>query len=47
MPLMLMNFTRYPLSDKNFRRAMASAINYKEIDESRDFPATLPNSSPA
>jgi peptide/nickel transport system substrate-binding protein len=33
MPLMLMNFTRYPLSDKNFRRAMASAINYKEIKD--------------
>ena len=47
MPLMLMNFTRYPLSDKNFRRAMASAINYKEIKGSSRFPATLPNSSPA
>jgi peptide/nickel transport system substrate-binding protein len=33
MPLLIMNHTRYPLSDKKFRRAMASAINYKEIKD--------------
>jgi peptide/nickel transport system substrate-binding protein len=31
--LMLVNNTRYPLSEKNFRRAMACAINYKEIKD--------------
>jgi peptide/nickel transport system substrate-binding protein len=33
MPLLIMNHTRYPLSEKKFRRAMASAINYKEIKD--------------
>ena len=33
IPLMLINLTRYPLSDKNFRRAMACAINYTEIKD--------------
>jgi len=30
---MLINLTRYPLSDRNFRRAMACAINYTEIKD--------------
>jgi peptide/nickel transport system substrate-binding protein len=33
IPMLLVNFTHYPLSDKNFRRAMACAINYKEIKD--------------
>jgi peptide/nickel transport system substrate-binding protein len=33
MPLMIINFARYPLSERNFRRAMACAINYKEIKD--------------
>jgi len=28
-----LNVTRYPLSDKNVRRAMAAAINYRDIQE--------------
>ncbi|MBN2035548.1 MAG: ABC transporter substrate-binding protein [Chitinispirillaceae bacterium] len=31
IPLLLVNCTRYPLTDKRFRRAMACAINYEEI----------------
>ena len=33
IPMLTINTTRYPLSDKNFRRAMAFAINYKDIRE--------------
>ncbi len=31
IPMLMINHTRYPLSDKQFRRAMARAINYKNI----------------
>jgi len=31
IPMLLINCTHYPLSDKNFRRAMAYAINYKDL----------------
>jgi len=31
MSMLMINCTKAPLNDKNFRRAMASAINYKEI----------------
>ena len=31
IPMFLINLTHYPLSDKNFRRAMAFAVNYQEI----------------
>ncbi len=33
IPLMLINTTKPPLNDKNFRRAMAAAINYANIKE--------------
>lgn len=33
IPMLQINTTRYPLSDKNVRRAMAYAINYKDIRE--------------
>ena len=33
MPLLVVNTTRAPLNDKNFRRAMAAAINYGDIKE--------------
>jgi peptide/nickel transport system substrate-binding protein len=33
VPLLLINTTKAPLSDKNFRRAMAAAINYANIKE--------------
>lgn len=33
IPLMLINNTKAPLNDKNFRRAMAAAINYADIKE--------------
>ena len=33
IPMFTINVTRYPLSDKNFRRAMAFAINYNDIKE--------------
>jgi peptide/nickel transport system substrate-binding protein len=33
IPLLLTNCTRFPLNDKNFRRAMACAINYQEIKD--------------
>ena len=33
IPLLLINHTRDPLSNKKFRRAMACAINYKEIKD--------------
>jgi peptide/nickel transport system substrate-binding protein len=33
IPLLLLNCTRYPLTDKSFRRAMACAINYQEIKD--------------
>lgn len=31
IPMLTMNCTRYPLSDRNVRRAMAHAINYSDI----------------
>jgi peptide/nickel transport system substrate-binding protein len=31
IPMLLINHTRYPLTDKTFRRAMANAIDYKSI----------------
>lgn len=33
IPMFTINVTRYPLSDKNFRRAMAYAINYDDVRE--------------
>ena len=33
IPMLQINTTRYPLSDKNVRRAMAYAINYKDVRE--------------
>jgi peptide/nickel transport system substrate-binding protein len=33
IPMLQINTTRYPLSDKNMRRAMAYAINYKDLRE--------------
>jgi len=33
VPLLLINTTKAPLDDKNFRRAMAAAINYADIKE--------------
>jgi peptide/nickel transport system substrate-binding protein len=33
MPLLVINTTKAPLNDKNFRRAMAAAINYNDIKE--------------
>jgi len=33
MPLLLINTTKAPLNDKNFRRAMAAAISYTDIKE--------------
>jgi peptide/nickel transport system substrate-binding protein len=33
IPMLLINCTHYPLSDKNLRRAMAHAINYKELKD--------------
>ncbi|NLG16369.1 MAG: ABC transporter substrate-binding protein [Fibrobacter sp.] len=33
LPLLLINTTKAPLNDKNFRRAMAAAINYADIKE--------------
>jgi peptide/nickel transport system substrate-binding protein len=33
IPLLLINTTKAPLNDKNFRRAMAAAINYANIKE--------------
>lgn len=33
IPMLTINATRYPLNDKNVRRAMACAINYKDIRE--------------
>ncbi|MBN1306404.1 MAG: ABC transporter substrate-binding protein [Chitinispirillaceae bacterium] len=33
IPMLQINTTRYPLSDRNVRRAMAYAINYKDIRE--------------
>ncbi len=33
LPLLLINTTKAPLNDKNFRRAMAAAINYSDIKE--------------
>ncbi|HEX2956376.1 MAG TPA: ABC transporter substrate-binding protein [Chitinispirillaceae bacterium] len=33
IPLLLINATKAPLNDKNFRRAMAAAINYSNIKE--------------
>jgi peptide/nickel transport system substrate-binding protein len=33
IPLLLINVTRPPLSDRNFRRAMAAAVNYDDIRE--------------
>lgn len=33
MPLLVINTTKAPLNDKNFRRAMAAAINYNDIRE--------------
>jgi peptide/nickel transport system substrate-binding protein len=33
IPLLILNHTRYPLSEPKFRRAMASAVNYKEIKD--------------
>ncbi len=33
LPLLLINTTKAPLDDKNFRRAMAAAINYADIKE--------------
>jgi peptide/nickel transport system substrate-binding protein len=33
IPLLLINHTRYPLSESKFRRAMAIAINYKELKD--------------
>ena len=33
IPMLTINCTRYPLSDKRVRRAMAFAINYKDISE--------------
>jgi peptide/nickel transport system substrate-binding protein len=33
IPMLRINCTHYPLSDKNFRRAMAYAINYKELKD--------------
>jgi len=33
LPLLLINTTKPPLNDKNFRRAMAAAINYDDIKE--------------
>lgn len=33
IPMFVINHTRYPLSDRKFRRAMAFSINYKNIRE--------------
>ncbi len=33
IPMLLINCTHYPLSDKNLRRAMAHSINYKELKD--------------
>jgi len=33
IPMITINCTRYPLNDKAFRRAMAFAINYKNVNE--------------
>lgn len=33
IPMLQINCTRYPLSDKNIRRAMACAINYQDVRE--------------
>jgi peptide/nickel transport system substrate-binding protein len=33
IPMLRINCTHYPLTDKNFRRAMAYAINYKEVKD--------------
>jgi len=33
MTMFMINVTHYPLSDKNFRRAMAAAINYTDVRE--------------
>jgi peptide/nickel transport system substrate-binding protein len=33
IPMIVINVTKYPLSDINVRRAMAAAINYKDIRE--------------
>lgn len=33
IPMLQINTTRYPLSDKNVRRAMAYAINYQDVRE--------------
>lgn len=33
MPMLLINTTKAPLNDKNFRRAMAAAISYADIKE--------------
>lgn len=42
IPMLTVNVTRYPLSDKNYRRAMVYAINYKDIRE-----LAMSNYSPA
>jgi peptide/nickel transport system substrate-binding protein len=33
IPVLLINTTKAPLNDKNFRRAMASAVNYADVKE--------------
>ncbi|MBN1129969.1 MAG: ABC transporter substrate-binding protein [Chitinispirillaceae bacterium] len=33
IPMLLINCTHYPLTDKTFRRAMAHAVNYREIKD--------------
>ena len=33
IPMLVLNTTKHPLDDKNFRRAMAAAINYGDISE--------------
>ncbi len=33
IPMLILNVTKQPLDDKNFRRAMAAAINYGDVSE--------------
>lgn len=33
IPMLILNVTKKPLDDKNFRRAMAAAINYSDVSE--------------
>ena len=33
IPMLILNTTKHPLDDKNFRRAVAAAINYSDINE--------------